>query len=155
MRVLPDEDEHSEVGLEVGNAAKKSASLQGEEEEILLAFSVQGLACLGYLMTVVEELDGLLEADGEEEADGDGADVDEEVSPSVVETCAERGRRALILVGCGCDELLNGILIIFEALLIHAHHSLVRVGLAGEDALLVDIGPAEAEAETLDGGASL
>ena len=39
VRVLPDVDEHSEIGLEVGNAAKKSASLQGEKEEILLAFT--------------------------------------------------------------------------------------------------------------------
>jgi hypothetical protein len=35
------------------------------------------------LITVVEEFDGLLEADGEEEADRDGANVDEEVGPGV------------------------------------------------------------------------
>jgi hypothetical protein len=34
-------------------------------------------------MKVMEVLDGLLEADGDEEADGDGGDVDEEVGPSV------------------------------------------------------------------------
>jgi hypothetical protein len=78
--VLPDVDEHSEIGLEVGNAAKKSASLQGEKEEILLAFNPQGLARLGYLMPVVEELDGLLEADGDEDAEDDRGEVNEEVA---------------------------------------------------------------------------
>jgi hypothetical protein len=80
----PNVDEHGEVGLEVRNAAKKSASLQGKKEKILLAFSAQGLMRLGYLMTVVYELDGLLEANGEEEAYADCADVDEEVGPGVV-----------------------------------------------------------------------
>jgi hypothetical protein len=35
------------------------------------------------LMAVVQYLDGLLEADGYEESDYDGGDVDEEVSPGV------------------------------------------------------------------------
>jgi hypothetical protein len=34
-------------------------------------------------MAVVEVLDGLLEADGDEKADDDGGDVDEEVAPGV------------------------------------------------------------------------
>lgn len=33
------------------------------------------------LMTVVDKLDGLLEADGDEETDNDGGDVDTEVAP--------------------------------------------------------------------------
>jgi hypothetical protein len=32
---------------------------------------------------MVDELDGLLEADGDEQADDDGGDVDEEVFPGV------------------------------------------------------------------------
>src|SRR5581483_4118127 len=60
------------------------------------------------------------------------------------------------IMGPRCDcGLLDGVLIVFEAFLIHAHHSLVGAGLAGEDALLVDIGPTQTEAETLDGGASV
>ena len=35
------------------------------------------------LMAMVDELDGLLEADGDEETDDDGGDVDEEVAPGV------------------------------------------------------------------------
>jgi hypothetical protein len=34
-------------------------------------------------MAVVEELDGLLETDGDEQANDDGGDVDEEVAPGV------------------------------------------------------------------------
>ena len=34
-------------------------------------------------MAVVDGLDGLLEADGDDEADDDGGDVDEEVAPGV------------------------------------------------------------------------
>jgi len=34
-------------------------------------------------MTMVEELDALLEADGDEQADADGGYVDEEVAPGV------------------------------------------------------------------------
>ena len=41
----------------------------------------QFFASLLQLVTVVEVLDGLFEADGDEEADDDGGDVDEEVSP--------------------------------------------------------------------------
>jgi hypothetical protein len=33
------------------------------------------------LVTVMDEFDGLLEADGDEETEDDGGDVDEEVSP--------------------------------------------------------------------------
>ena len=35
------------------------------------------------LMAMVEELDCLFEADGDQEADDDGGDVDEEVAPGV------------------------------------------------------------------------
>jgi hypothetical protein len=38
------------------------------------------LARVGDLVTVVEVFDGLFEADGDEQADDDGGDVDEEVA---------------------------------------------------------------------------
>jgi len=34
-------------------------------------------------MTMMQGLDGLLEADGDEQANADGGDVDEEVAPDV------------------------------------------------------------------------
>jgi len=59
--------------------------------EAILINVVQHLPCVRCgafaqfvaLMAVVEELDGLLEADGNEEADDDGGDVDEEVAPGM------------------------------------------------------------------------
>jgi hypothetical protein len=41
------------------------------------------LAEFGTLSMVVEGFDGLLETDGDNEADNDGSDVDEEVAPGV------------------------------------------------------------------------
>jgi hypothetical protein len=53
-----------------------------------VAFVVASIALEGNLqfmalMVMMEILDGLLEADGDEEADDDGGDVDEEVAPGV------------------------------------------------------------------------
>ena len=50
---------------------------------LALTFFAELLAGLLQLMVVVDELDGLLEADGDEEAEDDGGDVDEEVAPGV------------------------------------------------------------------------
>jgi hypothetical protein len=52
--------------------------------EDLLGFSLKVLAEFDCLMAVMKVLDELLEADGEKKADGDGADVNEEVGPGVV-----------------------------------------------------------------------
>jgi len=41
----------------------------------------------GGLLAVVDELDGLFEGDGDEEADDDGCDVDEEVAPVLAAWC--------------------------------------------------------------------
>jgi hypothetical protein len=53
------------------------------DEEVALGFHAHLLVELGALAAVVEGFDGLLEGDGDEEADADGGDVDEEVSPGV------------------------------------------------------------------------
>jgi hypothetical protein len=62
-------------------------ALGGEDVElvgslILGALEEELFAGLVREMTVVEVLDGLLEADGDEESEDDGGDVDEEVAPS-------------------------------------------------------------------------
>jgi hypothetical protein len=46
----------------------------------VLKFFAQGFAGFGHLMLVVEVLDGLLEADGDEDAEDDDEEVDEEVA---------------------------------------------------------------------------
>jgi hypothetical protein len=46
-------------------------------------FDAQSFAGLGELTAVMEVLDGLFEADGDEQADDDGGDVEEEVAPGV------------------------------------------------------------------------
>jgi hypothetical protein len=46
-------------------------------------FGFELIEQLTALMAVMDELDSLLEADGDEEADADGGDVDEEVFPGV------------------------------------------------------------------------
>ena len=66
-----------------------------------LALLPKGLAGFGELIAMVKVLDGLLEADGDAEADNDGCDMDEEVAPGV-----DRGmgsvnvdHRGLLLLG--------------------------------------------------------
>ncbi len=51
--------------------------------EVAQTFGVEVFVQLVELMAMVEVFDGLLEADGDEQADDDGGDVDEEVFPSV------------------------------------------------------------------------
>jgi hypothetical protein len=52
-----------------------------DDLEVLLGLVVEVFLELVALVTVVDEFDGLLEGYGDEEADDDGDDVDEEVSP--------------------------------------------------------------------------
>ena len=69
-------------GLEldsVGADVCEPAEVHGVAAQIDAEFVAQVVFELVALMKVVEVLDGLLEADGDEEADGDGRDVDEEV----------------------------------------------------------------------------
>jgi hypothetical protein len=53
----------------------------GEAQAILFALGAEGGASFSDLVAVVQELDRLLEADGDEETDNDGGDVEEEVAP--------------------------------------------------------------------------
>jgi hypothetical protein len=50
---------------------------------VRFSFQAKSFACISCLVAVVKELDGLFEAYGDEEADDDGGDVNEEVSPAV------------------------------------------------------------------------
>jgi hypothetical protein len=54
-----------------------------EDEAVEVALSGELGAGFVELMAMVKELDGLLKADGDEQADDDGRDVGEEVSPGV------------------------------------------------------------------------
>jgi hypothetical protein len=51
--------------------------------EDLLALLMEPLAQLGGFVVMMQGFDSLLEADGDDEADDDGGDVDEEVAPGV------------------------------------------------------------------------
>jgi hypothetical protein len=52
-----------------------------DDLEVLFGFVVEVFLELMALVTVMDELDGLLEGYGDEEADDDGDDVNEEVAP--------------------------------------------------------------------------
>ena len=54
----------------------------GESFEVFFALASEGFAGFFHLDTVVEVLDGLFEADGDEQAENDSCDVDEEIAPS-------------------------------------------------------------------------
>ena len=72
-----------------------------DDLEVLFGFVVEVFLQLMTLMPVVEELDRLFEADGDEQADNDGGDVDEEVAPvvgGVVRWVDVEHGRSLILV---------------------------------------------------------
>lgn len=53
-----------------------------DDLEVLFGFVVEIFLELMALMAMVDELDGLLEGDSDEQAEDDGGDVDEEVAPS-------------------------------------------------------------------------
>jgi hypothetical protein len=61
----------------------KLHGLVGEPHVVLFAFDTQGLASLSDLVVVVKELNTLFEADGDQQADGDGGDMSEKVVPRV------------------------------------------------------------------------
>jgi hypothetical protein len=52
-----------------------------DDLEVLLGFVVQVFLELMALVAVMDRLDSLFKADGDEEAEDDGGDVDEEVAP--------------------------------------------------------------------------
>ena len=69
----------AQLGLDLVNAVQ----LGGGTAAVGVDLFAELLAGLLQLVMVVEEFDGLLEADGDEEAYDDGGDVDEEVAPGV------------------------------------------------------------------------
>lgn len=54
-----------------------------DDLEVLFGFAAEVILQLVALIPVMEELDGLFEADSDEEANNDGGDVDEEIAPGV------------------------------------------------------------------------
>jgi hypothetical protein len=75
--------ENVQIVEHLGAVIAEVSDTSDEELTILLAFLLEGFSQLLHLMSVVEVFNGLLEADGDEEADDDGGDVDEEVFPGV------------------------------------------------------------------------
>jgi hypothetical protein len=67
----------------IGADLSKDAEVSRVAAEVDPELVAQVVFELVALMKVVEVLDSLLEADSDEEADRDGRDVDEEVSPGV------------------------------------------------------------------------
>jgi hypothetical protein len=75
------QDQH--VVFERGGLPVEVVDIPGKEAVVFFEFGAKGITGFGYLMAMVEEFDGLLDADGDAKADDDGGDVDEEVSPRV------------------------------------------------------------------------
>ena len=59
----------------------EDGDVAGDLDLVVGDLVADGLAGLGDLVAVVDVLDGLLEAYGDEEAENDGGDVDEEIAP--------------------------------------------------------------------------
>jgi len=75
--------EDGEIGCEGVGFAAEVAGIFGEAGLIDFEFVVEGFAGFGDFVAVVDPLDGGFEAEGNEEADGNGEDVEEEVAPAV------------------------------------------------------------------------
>jgi hypothetical protein len=73
--------QHNEVVLERGSLTAELGDAVGVGFAVLVALGAEGFAGLGDLAPMVEIFDGLLEADGDQQAEDDGGDVDEEVAP--------------------------------------------------------------------------
>ena len=73
----------ADAGAEVVAALGGEANLGTDQVEILDGLDVHLLFEVFALMVMVDGFDALLEADGDEQANGDGGDVDEEVAPGV------------------------------------------------------------------------
>src|SRR3981189_2628544 len=56
--------------------------IPGKGLPVVFALVAEKFASFGDLVAVVEVFDGLFEADGDEEAEDDGGDVDEEAAPA-------------------------------------------------------------------------
>ena len=72
-----------DVLLEPGSVLLQGFDVARKELLIFADLAVDVVAGFGDEMAVVEEFDGLLETDGDEQAEDDGGDVDEEVASGV------------------------------------------------------------------------
>ena len=74
---------YAEIVLEDGGGLEVVFRVETEDFSVLLALVGESLPGLRHFVVIMNGLDGLLEADGDDEAKDDGGDVDEEVSPGV------------------------------------------------------------------------
>jgi hypothetical protein len=74
-------DEDGQIAIKDRGDATELLGHSGKVVNIDLALDGKGGTGLGDLIAMVEVLDRLLQADGNQQADTDGADVDEEVLP--------------------------------------------------------------------------
>ena len=75
--------EDAKVVLEESCGAKITFCVAMKGLSVLFAFLRESSSSLGYLVMVMNALDSLFETYGNEQADDDGGDVNEEVSPGV------------------------------------------------------------------------
>ncbi len=75
--------ERADAGVEVIAALRGEGDLSADEVEVLLRLGMHLELEILALVVVMDGFDRLLEADGDEEADADGGDVDEEVAPGM------------------------------------------------------------------------
>jgi hypothetical protein len=93
--------EYQQVVLQLGHGPVPGAGLGGEGAAILGALLQQRAAGFRDLMAMMQVLHGLLQADGQAQADEDDDDVDEEIPPTR-NGCVNR-----MYVEHGCGALLR------------------------------------------------
>ena len=75
--------EDEQIVLEASGGEEPFALVADKVGAIDFELAGEGFARFAELIALVDALDELLEADGDDEADDDGGDVDEEVFPGV------------------------------------------------------------------------
>ena len=75
--------EGDDVSVEIRQSPAQTFEIAVGESPIALRLGMELLLQLIALMMVVDGFDGLLEADGDEQAHADGGDVDEEIFPAM------------------------------------------------------------------------
>ena len=86
--------ERSLQSCDVGDLRFEPGDRVADQGQVVVGFDVQLFGEADDLIVMVDGFDGLLEADGDDEADDDGGDVDEEVFPGVRRFRGVGGRRA-------------------------------------------------------------
>ena len=81
--MLLDVAEDDEVVFELGHLPAPLLDIFGDVLAVGFGLLREGFAGFAEFVVLVDALDGLLESDGDEQADDDGGDVDEEVAPGV------------------------------------------------------------------------